>query len=137
MTEQNELSKHIFEMISERYQKHLNYVGRAWDKETRAFVNGLRDDIEKEVKAQLAKLQKPRPEKIEGWADDITDRIEYFEDKTVDEAVMVGANVHLESLSESSIMLIIDNGKHHWHFSIFSRSGRAKVDITLMEGYNV
>ena len=68
------------------------------------------------------------------------DRIAYFDneltqsgDKTIDEAVMHNAMVHLEALNDSCFTLIMDNGKHHWHFNIYSRSGRAKVEAHLYE----
>jgi len=70
---------------------------------------------------------------LKGWSEDIEDRIEYFPDGTVDEAVMVGANVHIETLDDSSMYLIMDNGKHYWNFAIFNKSHRAKVEIKLME----
>jgi hypothetical protein len=71
---------------------------------------------------------------IKGWTKDKKDRIEYNSDgETIDEVVMFGANVHLEQLDDHGFMLIVDNGKHYWHFNIFSKSGRAKVDATLFE----
>jgi hypothetical protein len=72
--------------------------------------------------------------KIKGWSSDIKDRIEYNSDgETVDEVVMVGANLHFEQLDDSGFMLIVENEKHMWHFNIFSRFGRAKVDAKLYE----
>lgn len=70
------------------------------------------------------------------------DRIAYFDneltkcgDKTIDEVVMHNATVHLESLSDSCFMLIMENGKHHWHLNIYARGGRAKVEARLYESY--
>ncbi len=70
---------------------------------------------------------------IKGWTKDKTDRISYNDDETIDEAVMFGANIHLEQLSDSCFMLIMENTKHRWHFNIFSRSHRAMVDTKLFE----
>ena len=69
------------------------------------------------------------------------DRIAYFDneltkygDKTIDEVVMQNAKyVHLESLTDSCFMLIMENEKHHWHLNIYSRGGRAKVEAHLYE----
>lgn len=73
------------------------------------------------------------------WSKD-PDRISYFEGEytraglqSIDEMVIHDANVHLECLSDSCFMLIVDNDKHHWHFNLFSRSGRAKVEVHLYE----
>lgn len=69
------------------------------------------------------------------------DRLTFFEgEKTkaglpsVDEMVIHNANVHLECLDDNSFMLIADNGIHHWHLVIFSRSGRAKIEAHLYDG---
>lgn len=71
---------------------------------------------------------------IKGWSKDIKDRIEYNSDgETIDELVMVGANVHLEQLTKNCFMLILDNGEHYWHLNIFSKSGKSKVDATMLE----
>jgi hypothetical protein len=72
--------------------------------------------------------------KIEGWDKNTKDRIDYNPDgETIDEVVMVGANVHLEQLDDSCFMLIVENEKHMWHLNICSRSGRPKVDAKLYE----
>lgn len=77
------------------------------------------------------------PKEIKGWTKDKIDRIEYNDDKeTIDEIVMFGANIHLEQLNDGCFMLIMENSKHMWHFNIFSRSKRAKVDTTLYESEN-
>ena len=73
------------------------------------------------------------------WSKD-PDRIEYFEGEitkaglpSVDEMVIHNANVHLEALTDSCFMLIVDNDKHYWHFNIFARGGRAKVEAHVYE----
>jgi len=72
--------------------------------------------------------------KIKGWTEPLEDRIKYNPDgETIDEVVMGGANIHLEQLDDGCFILIVENEKHYWHFNIFSRSGRAKVDTTLYE----
>ena len=68
---------------------------------------------------------------IPGWSNPVDERITYLDDELIDEAVMSGANVHLEALSDSGAYLIIDNGKLMWHFSISAKKG--KLRITLME----
>ena len=74
------------------------------------------------------------------WSND-PDRITYLEnervkcgEQSIDEMVIHNANVHLESLSDSSFMLIVDNDEHYWHLTISSRSGRAKVESFVYEG---
>lgn len=68
------------------------------------------------------------------------DRIEYYENevtrygrKSIDEIVILDANVHLEKLNDSEFMLIVDNDKHNWRFIISSHTGRAKVMASLIE----
>jgi len=62
------------------------------------------------------------------------DRLTYNDDgKTLDEAVLSNAYVHLEQLDDGIFMLIMENKKHHWHLTIASRSGRAKVDAWVYE----
>ena len=73
------------------------------------------------------------------WANN-PDRIIYFEGEntkaglpSIDEMVIHNANVHLECQDDSSFMLIVDNGVHHWHFVIFARNGKAKIETYLYE----
>jgi len=71
---------------------------------------------------------------IEGWSKDIKDRMTFNPDnETLDELVMTGANVHLEQLSDSCYMLILENKIHRWHLNIYSKSGRAKIVTTIYE----
>ena len=66
----------------------------------------------------------------------MTDRLTYNDDgKTLDEVVLSNASVHLEQLDDSVFMLIVENKKHHWHLTIGSRSGKAKVDAWVYEQY--
>ena len=64
------------------------------------------------------------------------DRLSYDADKkNIDEAVMHGADVHLEQLDDGLYMLIIENKHRHWHLNIGSATGRAKVTARLYEGF--
>ena len=72
------------------------------------------------------------------------DRITYFEgeftkygEPIIDELVMHDALVHLESLSDSCYMLIVNNKNHYWHLTIHSRSGRAGVVARVYEDNEV
>jgi hypothetical protein len=73
------------------------------------------------------------------WSKD-PDRIDYFENEltksglpAINEMVIHNANVHLECLSDQCFMLIVENGKHYWHISIFSRSSRSKIEAHVYE----
>jgi hypothetical protein len=63
-----------------------------------------------------------------------TDRIEYLDDKQefIDEIVMGGANVHLETLDDNCAMLIVENKKHHWHMNIWQK-GKSPLRVTMLE----
>ena len=107
------------------------------DRKSAARLGGLQKGInyrKQKHKALYSEPQVvcPKPE-IEGWTKDTKDRIAYNPDQTIDEAVMFGANIHIEQLDDSHFMLIMENLERRWHFNIFSRSGRANVDLTLME----
>ena len=52
----------------------------------------------------------------------------------IDEAVMHGADVHLEKLDDGLYMLIIENKHRHWHLNIGSAKG--KVAARLYEGFS-
>ena len=70
---------------------------------------------------------------MQGWADDIKDEIRYLGDSTdnIDEIVMTGANVHLETLDDYTCMLILQNEKHRWHFNIVFSNNRSKGEIQV------
>ena len=75
----------------------------------------------------------------EQWSKD-PDRIDYFESETtkaglpsIDEVVIHNANVHLESMTDSYFMLIVDNDEHYWHFRICSRGSKANIEAYLYE----
>jgi len=77
------------------------------------------------------------------WSKD-PDRVSYIEGEltkaglpSVDEMVIHDANVHLECLDDSCFMLIVDNDVHYWHFVIFARGGRAKVEAHVYESNEV
>jgi len=87
------------------------------------------------VKPEIFEPQKPEQDKVD------PDRLTYFENEcvknglpAVDEMVMHNANVHLECLSDTAFMLIVENGRHHWHLNINSRGGRAKIEAFVYEG---
>ncbi|MCK9369924.1 hypothetical protein M0R04_08470 [Candidatus Dojkabacteria bacterium] len=82
----------------------------------------------------LSQAEREKERRIKGWSYPVDERVTYF-DKSgdVDEAVMANTNVHMESMSDEGLMLIMDNGKKSWHFYIGSVSGRAKVHILLQE----
>ena len=63
------------------------------------------------------------------------ERLTYLQegDDTIDEAVLYNATIHLECLSDSAYMLIMHNARHYWHFSIFSKSGKAHLKARLLE----
>jgi len=70
----------------------------------------------------------------------MSDRLTYFENETVknglpavDELVAHNANVHLESLSDTAFMLIVENEHHYWHININSRGSRAKIEAFVYE----
>ena len=63
------------------------------------------------------------------------ERLTYLQegDDTIDEAVLYNATIHLECLSETAYMLIMHNARHYWHFSIFSKGGKAHQKVRLLE----
>ncbi len=72
------------------------------------------------------------------------DRITYldgeftkYNEPVIDELVMHNALVHLESLSDSCYMLIVNNKKHYWHLTIHSKSGQANVVARVYEDNKV
>lgn len=61
------------------------------------------------------------------------DKIRYLENSSedIDEIVMSGADVHLEMLDDYCCMLILDNGKKHWHFNIFFSNRKSHGELKV------
>ena len=104
------------------------------------YEQGLKAGIEKGEQNIIEQLvlfcrEKGTPESTPP-VDLSNERVTYMEDGSdvVDEAILYNASVHLESLSDTCYMLIMTNSRHRFHFSIFSKGGRAHIVAKLQEG---
>ncbi len=77
----------------------------------------------------------PSKPKTEVYEDRIAYLGDEYEDRgqpLIDEIVMGEADVHFEMLSDNSAYMILRNGKHYWHLSIYHK-GKSPLRVVMYE----
>lgn len=77
----------------------------------------------------------PSKSKTEHYDDRIAYLGDEYEDRgqpLIDEIVMGEADVHFEMLSDNSAYMILRNGKHYWHLSIYHK-GKSPLRVVMYE----